>query len=344
MSRSFDSANPTRPLSVGDIVSVALALYRAHLKQYLSIALRATAWLLLPILGLALIFGLAVLAASGQTNPTSPASSLGLILLILLLLIPAVIALFFYCGAKSQMNWAIISWLAYHNLIQQPETTQVGRRLLAPRFWRFFWASLLVTLLLSVVNFGLSVVQQVAFVSISAILGVESVLTGLLLGTVALITTAIYAWFTARWALPELPIAVENSTAADSVTRSWDLTKGQAGRVLTALFIALLVTLPLYILAFLPLLLSLLATAASFSNGDTSAVIGVMAAFLLSMLLLLSMSLLVTPFWQTLKAVLYYDLRNRREGLDLKLQSRRDAAPEDNALEDSALEDSGFDP
>ncbi len=337
MSRSFDSANPTRPLSVGDIVSVALALYRAHLKQYLGIALRAIAWLLLPILGLALIVGLAVLAASGQTNPTN-------LLGLLLLLIPAVIALFFYCGAKSQMNWAIISWLAYHNLIQQPETTQVGRRLLAPRFWRFFWASLLVTLLLSVVNFGLSVVQQVALVSISAILGSESVLTGLLLGTIALITTAIYAWFTARWALPELPIAVENITAANSVTRSWDLTKGQAVRVLTALFIALLVTLPLYALAFLPLLLSLLATAASFSNGDTSAVIAVMAAFLLSMLLLLSMSLLVTPFWQTLKAVLYYDLRNRREGLDLKLHSRREATPEDTAPEDAGLEDAGFDP
>ena len=28
------------------------------------------------------------------------------------------------------------------------------------------------------------------------------------------------------------------------------------------------------------------------------------------------------PFWQTTKAVLYYDLRSRREGLDLQLRDR----------------------
>jgi hypothetical protein len=30
---------------------------------------------------------------------------------------------------------------------------------------------------------------------------------------------------------------------------------------------------------------------------------------------------LILPFWQTIKAVLYFDLRSRREGLGLQLQS-----------------------
>jgi len=39
---------------------------------------------------------------------------------------------------------------------------------------------------------------------------------------------------------------------------------------------------------------------------------------------------LTLPFWQVVKGVLYYDLRSRREGLDLKLatDSVVDTAPD----------------
>jgi len=318
MAPSFGSSSPTQPFNVGDIVSAAFQLYRSHLKQYLSIAVRATLWLLLPMLGLGLIFGLAVLVAEAQSN------LVGLIVL----LIPVVIALFIYCGAKAQMNWAIIAWLAYGDLIHQPESTETGRRLLSPRIWRFFWAQVLVSLLLAMVNFGLSTAQQIVLAAIVAVLGNQSVLIGLLLTILFLLTTTVYAWFAARWSLPELPIAVENVPISTSITRSWDLTNGQTMRVLTALFIGLLVTLPLYILAFLPLVLALIATAASLAIGNTGAILGVVTALVLSLLLLLPIGLFVTPFWQTLKAVLYYDLRSRREGLDLRLRPRPDLRPD----------------
>jgi len=329
MARSFGSSSPTQPFSVGDIVSAAFQLYRSHLKQYLGIAVRATLWLLLPMLGLGVIFGLAVLVAEAQSN------LIGLIVL----LIPVVIALFIYCGAKAQMNWAIIAWLAYGDLIQQPESTQAGRRLLSPRIWRFFWAQVLVALLLGVVNFGLSTVQQIVLSSVSVILGNQSVLISLLFMVLYLISTAVYAWFAARWSLPELPIAVENATVSTSITRNWDLTQGQTMRVLTVLFIGLLVTLPLYILAFLPLGLALIATAASLAIGDTGAIISVVTALVLSLLLLLPIGLLVTPFWQTLKAVLYYDLRSRREGLDLRLRPRPDLRPDRGEVSENRSED-----
>nr|WP_290221056.1 hypothetical protein [Trichocoleus desertorum] len=48
-------------------------------------------------------------------------------------------------------------------------------------------------------------------------------------------------------------------------------------------------------------------------------------AFVIS-LLILGLSFvsgaIVMPFWQALKAVVYYDLRSRREGLGLKLRDR----------------------
>lgn len=312
MARSFGPSSPTQPLSVGDSVSAAFALYRSHLKQYLGIAVRASLWVLLPLLGLGLLIGLIVMAVEAQSNLWG----------IIALLVPLVIALFIYCGARSQMNWAIISWLAYGELIQQPDSTQAGRRLLSPRLWRFFWAQVLVALILGMVNFALSSVQQVVLLAAAAILGSESLPLGLLLTVLSLISTVAYAWFTARWSMPELAIAVENSTVPDSITRSWDLTKGRATRVLTVLFIALLITLPLYILALLPLLLAVIAAATSLSVGETSTVIGVIGATTLSLLLFILVSLVVTPFWQTLKAVIYYDLCSRREGLDLRLRQR----------------------
>jgi hypothetical protein len=32
---------------------------------------------------------------------------------------------------------------------------------------------------------------------------------------------------------------------------------------------------------------------------------------------------LLVPFWQAIKAVIYYDVRNRKEGLDLKMRDSR---------------------
>jgi hypothetical protein len=49
-------------------------------------------------------------------------------------------------------------------------------------------------------------------------------------------------------------------------------------------------------------------------------------AAILMFLLILALSFLsgavIVPFWQTIKAVIYYDLRSRREGLGLKLRDR----------------------
>jgi hypothetical protein len=317
MARNFGSPSPTQPLSVGDIVSAAFQLYRSHLKQYLSIAVQATLWLLLPMLGLIVLSGLGALMAATQSNLAG----------LIVLLIPAVIVLFIYCGTKAQVYWVLISWLAYGEMIQQPESTQAGRRLLLPRLWRFFRTLALVGLLGLLVSIGLYIAQLVITLVTSAIFGSESPLSGLIALIVSLASTGLSLWFSARWFLPELAVAVENSTALNSIERSWDLTKGQAIRVMTVLFIGGLITLPLYVLAFVPLVLALIASYASLASGNESAIIGVIVGIALSLLLVLAISLFVTPFSQTLKAVMYYDLRSRREGLDLRLRPR-DAAGE----------------
>jgi uncharacterized membrane protein (DUF485 family) len=44
--------------------------------------------------------------------------------------------------------------------------------------------------------------------------------------------------------------------------------------------------------------------------------------YLLILLLSFGSGALVTPFWQAMKAIIYYDLRSRKEGLGLQMRKR----------------------
>jgi hypothetical protein len=314
MARSFGSSNPLQPMNVGSIVSAAFQLYRLHLKPYLSITWRATLWILLAVLSLVMPIVLLILSVEFG------AAWIGL----MVLLIPVGLVLMIICSARAGMNIALISRLAYGELIQQPESVEAGRREMRPRLWRLFRAQIFVNLLLAVINFGTTMVHSI-FTSIATItLGVDSVIAAALSSIVYLITLGVYMWFYARWSIPELPIAIENVSSSQAVTRSWDLSKGSAMRVLTVLFVGLLVTLPLYVLSFLPFLSTAIALSSQIAADNRAAIISLFIALGISGLLFLLLNVFIIPFWQALKALIYFDLRNRREGLDLQLRQRPD--------------------
>jgi glucan phosphoethanolaminetransferase (alkaline phosphatase superfamily) len=94
-----------------------------------------------------------------------------------------------------------------------------------------------------------------------------------------------------------------DSTAA--ITRSWTLTQGSVLRLQMIYFVAFLITIPLslvvnLVVAFLPQ-----------DNPIT---------FLISLALSILMGALLIPFWQAIKAVIYYDLRTQKEGIDLEIR------------------------
>lgn len=312
MARSAGSNNPLQPMSVGSIVSAAFQLYRSRLKQYLGITWRATLWIGLAMLSL--LVPILLLTVSIQSG-----NAWGLFALLL----PVGVVLLIICSAKAGMNMAIVSRLAYGELVNQPEGVQAARRALIPRTWKFFWAQVLVNLILSMVNFGTSAVQVTLSAGAVFAFGAESIITVVVNIVVYLATLTVYLWFVARWAIPELPIAIENVGISQAVTRSWDLSKGNAFRILGVLFVAFLVTLPLYALSFVPFFSTLIAVAPRIALEDETAIIGLLTALGLSFLLFLLLNLFIVPFWQALKALIYYDLRARREGLDLQLRDRQ---------------------
>ncbi|MGH2415338.1 MAG: hypothetical protein ACRDEA_16950, partial [Microcystaceae cyanobacterium] len=104
----------------------------------------------------------------------------------------------------------------------------------------------------------------------------------------------------------------ENTNGGKSVGRSWELTQNSIFRIQGVVIVAFLVNLPIVGLAnYLPQIIL-------FRLEEGSILYWLV--YLISFLLSLGVNIFILPFWQAIKAVLYYDLRLRREGIDLQLR------------------------
>ncbi|HLO88290.1 MAG TPA: hypothetical protein VK203_25250 [Nostocaceae cyanobacterium] len=275
MSENLNSPSPLQPLSIGNVVSASVRLYRSRLKTYLRLAVIAHLWAIVPVYG----------------------------------------------WAKYAAMSGLISRLAFGELIYQPETVAAAQEQVERRLWSFLRVSFQVGLSILVIYFALAIVAGIAA-------GILGVLLGAIFGNstaiVAIITILIFllvfgfiilgiTWFYARWSVAEVPLAVEeNINGAESVARSWELTKSSAIRVQGVVLVAGVVTAPILILFnYGPaLILNVI------EQGTTLYWI----IYSISLILSFVGGIFVMPFWQTIKAVLYCDLRSRREGLGLQLR------------------------
>jgi hypothetical protein len=321
------SSGSVGPLSVGNVVSAGLRLYRANWKQFLSISWVAALWMLLPF---GVLLGIALFFAFQQKYY----ATLGL-------LIPAWIVLFVYCSAKHLERAGLLARLAYLELANQPEPLADSQRFTRSRTWQFFFTALLTTLLSIAVVLGIYLL--VAIVAIGMVLvgygflnrtplslgGANSngpllLIFGLIVLVIMSGVIAFFCWFTTRLAGVEVPLAVEpNLTAGRSIGRFWQLTKGNVWRVFWVLLVAFLVTLPIQVVAQLGGW-----AAQSFSEAifpkDASQIYGIAdgVAMVLTYILTFALGILTLPLWQSVKAAIYYDLRSRQEGLGLQLRDR----------------------
>lgn len=277
-SQNLSSRQSSEPLSVGNVVSAALRIYRDHFKLYWGLAFKGYAWVLVPVYGWAKFSGIS----------------------------------------------ALISRLAYSEVIERPETVAEARRHVMPKMWSFLGAGILVGLIVTVVTFVALFVLSFLTGFLAAIIGqnTTAIIILVLLGIVALIAFLIgYIRLLSRLFIVELPLAMEdNVTATSTINRSLQLTKGFAGRLQWIILVAFLITLPVSIIVQIASLIIQGVLGVIFSND--SAIFGFFYLLLLLAVSLASGSLLI-PFWQAIKAVIYYDLRNRREGLGLQLRDSR---------------------
>ncbi|MEH1901466.1 MAG: glycerophosphoryl diester phosphodiesterase membrane domain-containing protein [Nostoc sp.] len=273
MSENFGSSGQIQPLSIGNVVSAAVRLYRSHLKTYLKLALIAHLWIIVPIYG----------------------------------------------WAKYAAISGLISRLAFGELIYQPESVQTASSHVNPRLWSFLSVGFQVGISMLLIYLGLAIVGGVVASLLGLVLrGILGTTGAIVATTLAIIVTVVIVllgltWFYSRWVVAEVPLAVEeNINSGESVARSWELTKASVFRIQGVVLVAFIVTLPLvFVLNYIPNLFLL-----KLEQGSTIYWI----VYVISLIGSLVGGIFVMPFWQALKAVLYLDLRSRREGLGLQLR------------------------
>ncbi len=277
MSKSPSSLQPMGPLSVGNVVSASLRIYRDHFKLYYGLAFSAYVWLLVPVYG----------------------------------------------WAKYAAISALISRLVFSEVIERPETVSEARSQIAPRLWSFLGAGFLVTLIFFGVTFGAIITVGILGGVVAAAFGQNT--TGIvilvLLVLIALIGFSwLYLWLISRLLIVEVPLAIEqNMDATSAVGRSWKLTQGFVFRIGGIVSVAFLITLPISVVAQVATIITQIVLTALLPPESP-------LYFPLYFFLVLGLSFasgaLLVPFWQAIKAVIYYDLRSRREGFGLQ---RRDS-------------------
>jgi membrane-anchored glycerophosphoryl diester phosphodiesterase (GDPDase) len=273
--KNLSSSGQTGPLSVGNVVSASLRIYRDHFKSYLGLALVASLWLFVPIYG----------------------------------------------WAKYSAILGLISRLAFGEVREKPETVSDARREVNPRMWSFLGAGILTFLIYIGVYVAGSIAIAILAAGAAAIFGQNSVAIAALLVVVTVIALLIiYIRIISRLLIVELPVAIENNIGATSaIGRSWELTKGSVGRIQWIVFVGILVSLPVTIVV---QILSWIVESVLKAVLGAESGIFFLVYYLLILLLSFGSGALVTPFWQAMKAIIYYDLRSRKEGLGLQMRKR----------------------
>jgi hypothetical protein len=290
MSQKLIYYNPMRQLSIGNVVNVGIHLYRSRLRLYFRLALTAHLWLLIPVYGWAKFFAIS----------------------------------------------ALISRLAFNDLIGESEPASSASRPIEQRMWSCFIAAILVlipTYLVILISICLFIILSLIllvllglFLYFIARLELSEPFfnwLGAVLGMLVLLIAPLSAlWFYSRCFIAELPLSVENNiSSVKAIKTSWKLTKGFISHVQGIMVISFLIAFPVLLITWFALgyLFGLIYSIVLLQNSAYDSIF--YSLYFISLFLV--NGVITMPFWQTIKAVIYYDLCCCRESLDLKLRDRK---------------------
>lgn len=227
-----------------------------------------------------------------------------------------------YGWAKNYQIQGIISRHVFKELVNQPESISITRTNLNQRFWSFWAAQFYIALS----GFGFIIIVFLLSSTLESILNlfsgnsVGNLIGGIILTVWNIITILAYIWLYSHFFIAELPLGLEHKmNSTNCIGRSWELTKGFVLRIQLIILIASLITLPIIILALLPVLFMIFPLFSTTPSEDALLLTLASSIFLMVVLATVG-STLMMPFWQAIKAVIYYDIRSRREGLGLEVR------------------------
>jgi hypothetical protein len=216
----------------------------------------------------------------------------------------------------------MIARLAYGEVTEQPESVNDVQRHVKPKMWDFLVAGILVGLIVFGAIIPLIIVIGLVGTALGFVFNQNSGAVGVLVAIIFMIAAILLfvfslSWLISRLLLVELPLAVEeNVTVTSAISRSWNLTKGSAGRIQLVVLVGFLVSVPILLAINIASLILQGIIGIGLDSASSLASIG----GILYLLLIFAGGALTIPFWQAIKAVVYYDLRVRREGMGIDLQ------------------------
>ncbi len=190
----------------------------------------------------------------------------------------------------------------------EPPTIALSYGALRGKFGRLAWLFVQVSVRLGFTTMIAALAAAFiggGFMVLSPVLGVLTMVAIFVSGL------TLFVWLALRYSVSVPPAVLEDATASESIKRSIDLTRGHRWRVLVLFVFTVIVNYAGLMLFQGPFSIAALAagpeTRAGFWLNMSGVVMGSIAAALTSPLMVIAM------------AVLYYDLRIRKEGLDLQM-------------------------
>ena len=296
--------NSLDPLNIGNTINTAFRLYRDRFPTYVFFAVRAGLWSLLP-----LVLQLILSQLLYQTITPEQGSDIGL----RLFLFPIQI----FSAAKYLFNNAVISRLAFQDIIYQPETAGQAEKKVKPKMWRLWWMQVLLGLLGAAII--LPITLSLVLVSFIPILGVWLILLA------SFCLPVFFLWLYARIYIAELPLIIEDNLGSwQAIKRGWHLTKNSAWRIVGVIFIAILLIIPVYLLsvalASIPFWVNFSSFYSSLESVEDWQTLAENPLFFQQMAMFpyglttifLLLNILLVPFWQSLKSVIYNHLLDQK--------------------------------
>lgn len=314
---------PLHPLTFGTVLGRSFAALRQNPRVLLGFALVVQTLAYIVVLGGVLLVmwasfsRLDTLPAGSEEYETVMAGSIGLTAV-------AGIVLSLAAGALSVIVQGIVVVEVTHAAVAEKLRLGALWRQVKPIAWRLIGYSLLVILAIT----ALVAVVVLAVIGIAIVAPPAAIVL-----TIVVILAAIPLtwWLMIKLLLVPAAIIVEHATILQALGRSWTLTRRRFWPalgiiiVISVIFaaIAQVVSLPMSFLS-----LGLTTIIAPTGAPEPTAIIGFVAAVLLTQVLTLLLQSVAVVVQSTATALIYIDCRMRHEGLDLDLLAyveRRDA-------------------
>lgn len=305
---------PLRPLGLGEILDGAFQTARRNGRAMFGSALLVQAIstvltiLVLALIGGASLFALFADGTSGNQVPESVAASL-----IVTLLGAGGVSVIVSVIGTMVMQGVLVIPVMRATVNRQTGFRQMWR-LAKPRVWTLVLLALLysVVAILMITLLGLTAV--VLFLSISFISIPISFL--ILLGF-----AAVAVWVGTKLILAPAAIVVEGHSVFSAIGRSWDLTGGNFWRTFGTYFLAQLIVGAISAVISVPvgLVIGLLSQVLNPNPKPSEAIAIAIITQLISYLVSALIGAVALAFQTGVLALLYVDLRMRKEGFDLAL-------------------------